>query len=219
MMHHLDADADDDGVEMHMEMGAGGKGQPMEDAHGLDNAMMHADEHAEAGLLNAELHIDVHALMESEAKEDHGMEVEIEHADEVHTSADFEHFVAHKAKSDEHLTQVGLKGATVEMTYAMPVKFFGFWSTTLDTTARADAGGSVEVDYPWYSIFMSKDFSKKTLAPMMKAEIEAQKSATVAVEATGTTSARTFAAPHVFDAMVTVMAKVKASWNLKENVK
>lgn len=220
----------EDGVEdepMHMEGKGDDKGgMQMEmkgDDRGVEHAMMEADEHAQDALLNAELHVDVHTLMESEAKEDHSGEVEIESADEVHSTADFEHFIAHKAKDDERIKEVALKGGKVEMTYAMPVEFLGFWDTTLDTTMSADASGDVEFDYPWYAVFMKKNFSKKTVEPILKAEVEAKKKGDVSVEVKGTTTAstkvRTFAAPHILEAMVSAAAKVKASWNLKENVK
>ena len=223
MMHMMETETEVKGeAGMHMM-----EGKPMDDdEHGLENAMMQADEHAEDGLLNADMHVNIHDLMESEGKEGHqDGAVEIDEADEVHSSADFEHFIAHKAKSDEHMKEVKLKDGKVEVTYALPVEFLGFWDTTLDTTVSADVSGNVEFDYPWYAIFMQKDFSKKSVTPILKSEIDAEIAAatSVDIESKGTTTVptmkRTFAVPHVLESMMNAMGKVRAGWDLKENTK
>lgn len=189
---------------------------------GLDRAMLRANENAEEGLLNAEMHVDVKSLLEKKSQEGAAGGVEIDAATDVHSSGDFEQFIADKSKSDESIRGVDVKDGKVTVTYAMPVKFLGFWGATLDTTASADVSGNVSFEYPWYSVFMKKDFSKMTVEPVIKAEIEAQQGAVTSASLGGTTTpivARTFAAPHVFEAMIKAMGKVRGGWDIKANTK
>lgn len=218
----------EDGVETdEMEMPHDGK--PMEmnvDANGRMEMRVRGDR-PEGGDLeeeeykDADLDVDVESLMKAEAKEDHTHDVEITEATEVHSKDDFEHLVAHKAKTDEHIKQVEVKGGKVEVTYELPVKFLGFWGTTLDTTMSADAEGNVAFDYPWYAVFMKKEFSKNTVEPVLKEELtEAKAGTTATAGATSTPSVkRTFAAPHVFEALLKATTKIRGGWDIKANTR
>lgn len=178
---------------------------------GLDNAMMRANENAEEGLLNAEFHVNVRAMMKDSSSEESD---DIQDADDVHTSVDFEHFVAHKAKSDSRLSEVSIKDKRVEVKYNLPVKFFGFWGATIGTKMRGDIAGNVEVDYPWYAIFTKKMHPTKDILENIQSEIADKKtemSTEDDVRASATTTVivrRSFTMPHVFDAMVQALSDV-----------
>lgn len=175
------------------------------------------DDDADGDLFNIELDIDVEGLMEDEDGDGHHAEgsVEIDDADEVNSSADFEHYVAFKAKSDERIKDVELKDGKVLVTYAMPVKFFGIWRTSMNTTAEVNSTGAVEVRYPWYSVFMRKEFSKNTLEPAFRASLEAHQHANAnsAVQATTTetVSAKSYVVPHVFDTVVKTFSEASSA--------
>lgn len=143
-------------------------------------------------------------------------EAEIDDANDVDTSADLEHFIEFKTKSDKHIEEIKIKDGKLIVVYAMPVKFFGFWGTTLDTTTEINAEGEAEVSYPWYSIFMKKDFSKKTLEPMFKTAIKSHTMVTSDTTVGATTTAevsgkKTFSVPHVLEAVITIYGKVSMS--------
>ncbi len=177
------------------------------------------DDDADDDLFDNEIDIDVDDLMDDEEKAGHTHEGEndVDEADDVDSASDFEHFVSFKAKADNRIKEVEIKDGYLVITYALPVKFFGFWKTSLNTTAEVDSAGTVEVSYPWYSVFMSKDFSKKTLEPAFKASLLAHQHANAnsAVQATTTASlnanVKTYAVPHVFDTVVKTFSQVTSS--------
>lgn len=138
------------------------------DAKGMERAEMMADEHAAFGLETAKMHIDVHALMKEESEPGHGSgEEEIDMPGKVRSSADFEHFVAHKAKEDARIKDVEIKDGKVHVRYEESAKLFGFIGTTINARASADAEGNVNVAYPWYHIFMKKHVSQASLQSAM----------------------------------------------------
>ena len=190
---------------------------PMEKNIDADDKVIVLETESEVDLFDDELEISIEALVEGEDSESHQNDagVVVDSATKVKSSADFEQYVAFKAKSDERIKKVEIKDGKVEVTYALPVKFFGFWKTSLETTAKVDSTGTVEVRYPWYAIFMRKEFSKKTLEPAFRASLEAHQHANAnsAVQATttATVSAKAYVVPHVFDTVVITFAEVSSS--------
>ena len=198
----LSEDADEGGSVK----GAGSSAEEKE--RGLENAMMRANENAEDGLSNAELHVNIRALMMRDKNTDASQGVDISDADEVHSSADFEHFVAHKAKGDVGLTDVDIKNGKVEITHDFPMKFLGFWGTTVSAVARGDEAGNVELDYPWYAMFMKRVYPTASVLKSLQSEIDTDRDTFLIAPVTGTSSARTYAIPHVFDSMMKALGKV-----------
>ena len=200
------------------------EGAKMEVSHKMeDGTEMEGEDDSkmeESGLsstlnLSADLDIDLDDAEEAEDSHAKG-EVKIDEADEVESSADFEHFVEFKAKSDKHIKHVKIKDNKLIVVYAMPVKFFGFWDTTLDTTTEVNAEGEAEVSFPWYSIFMKKDFSKKTLEPMFGAAIKSHMMVMSGTAMSATTSAtasatRSYSVPHMLEAIVVTYGKVNVN--------
>ncbi len=161
------------------------------------------DDDTDEDLFDIEIDIDVDALMndKNESSHTHEGKSDIDEADDVDSAADFEHFVSFKVKADDRIKDVDIKDGNLVVTYALPVKFFGFWKTSLNTTAEVDSAGTVEVRYPWYAIFMRKEFSKKTLEPIFTASLEAEQGG----------SAKAYVVPHVFDTVVKTFSEVSSS--------
>lgn len=126
-------------------------------AHGLENAEMHANEHAQAALENAELHVDLDDETEAQEAGD------VDEPMDVHSEADFKHFVSHKSKTDAHIKSVDVKGGKVAVEYEEAGKWFGFIKGHVNLETTADVNGNVQVKYPWYHVFVSGTHSSASL--------------------------------------------------------
>ena len=172
-------------------------------ATGTARALEVVNEHADDGLANAQLHIDLAASAKEEGS------ATIDAPEKVHTSAELKSFVENKGKADANLKSVDVAEGKVTVTYAMPVKFFGFWHTTMNTTASTDVSGNVTIDYPWYHIFMEKSFSAKAMEPAFTAAVSSTNNMTgeTGESASASVAANTTVAiPEVVDKVVTAFA-------------
>ncbi len=178
---------------------------------------MMVDVENSGSLFDNEIDLNVEALMEGEDGEGHHAAgtAEVDSATKVKSATDFEHYVAFKATEDARLEAVRIKKGKLMVTYAMPVKFFGIWRTSMNTTAEVNSTGAVEVKYPWYSVFMGKEFSKNTLEAAFSASLEAHQHANAnsAVQATTTetVSAKSYVVPHVFDTVVKTFSEASSA--------
>ncbi|MDO8520993.1 MAG: hypothetical protein Q7S52_02660 [bacterium] len=207
---------------MNVEGGMEMDGKMMEDGEEHERAMeraeMMADDEAAFGLETAKMHINVSALMKEENEPGHGVgDAEVDTAAKVHSSADFEHFVAHKAKSDSDIKEVDIKDGKVKVHYRMPAKFLGFIKGSVNARAEADATGKIEVDYPWYHMFMKKHVSSASLQSEIARAIAAKRMALKAGIPVATIEAQVeaaFDAPNLFEMIVDALhgasLKVKA---------
>jgi hypothetical protein len=197
--------------EMHM-MENGEKMDGGMHATGTMRAMEMADEHALGALEKVQLHMDLHSGVHDE----HGAgEPEMDMAVKVRTEHDFEDFVHHKAKSDEHLKGVEVKDGKIEVKYAEPAKLFGFMKTTLNVRASVDAKDNVEVEYPWYHIFMKKQVSKASLQSNIARAVAAERKGVMEGMATTTIEAKIEASmgiPNLFEIIANTLkeASLKA---------
>lgn len=196
--------------EMHMMVNGekmGGRG-----ATGTMRAMEEADEHALEVFEKMELHMD----LDDGVEDDHGADApEMDDADKVRSEHDFEDFVHHKAQSDEHLKEVEVKDGKVKVKYAEPAKLFGFMKTTINARASVDAKDNVEVEYPWYHIFMKKHVSKASLQSNIARAIAAERKAVKEGMATTTIEAKIEASlgiPNLFEIIANTLknSSVKA---------
>ena len=58
---------------------------------------------------------------------------------------------------DIQVTHVSLASTSVSMTYPVRARLFGIFPMTLTAEAQVDAGGAVELYYPWYSFLFATD--------------------------------------------------------------
>ncbi|OGZ12038.1 MAG: hypothetical protein A3C93_04535 [Candidatus Lloydbacteria bacterium RIFCSPHIGHO2_02_FULL_54_17] len=200
--------SDDDMMEDGM-MDDDDDGDEAGDEKGLDRADMMADDHAMFGLETARMHVDVDELLEEESEPGHGGgEAEVDHPSMVHSQADFEHFVAHKAKNDEDIKEVEVKDGKIKVSYRMPAKFLGFMGTSMNVRARADGEGNVDVSYPWYHIFMKKNVSSASLQADIARALAAQRKGVKEGVATTTIEAEVeaaFDAPNLFEIIADIL--------------
>ena len=197
--------------EMHT-MGAGEMMEGEEHETGIDRAQEEADEHALDALGKVELHMD---LMDDEGEEHEAGTPEMDMAAKVRSEHDFEDFVHHKAKADAHLKSVKVKDGKVEVEYAQPAKFLGFMKTTLSARASVDAKDTIEVEYPWYHIFMKKHVSKASMQSNIARALASERFATKQGIATSTIQAKIETAmgiPDLFEIIANELqsARVKA---------
>jgi hypothetical protein len=137
-------------------------------AMGTFRAKEVADEQSWADMGKAELHVNIKG-------EDVAVGASIDMHEKVHSANEFELFVHHKAKTDEHLKSVDVKDGKVDIEYEAPAKLFGFMNTALNTRVSADTSGNVTVTYPWYHIFMKKTHSKASLQSEIARAIAAER--------------------------------------------
>lgn len=202
--------------EMHM-MEDGNKMNGAMHATGTMRAMEMADEHALEAFEKMELHMDLRGGVHDEHDAD---EPEMDMAAKVRTEHDFEDFVHHKSKSDEHLKEVKVKDGKVEVKYAEPAKLFGFMKTTINARASVDAKDNVEVEYPWYHIFMKKHVSKASLQSNIARAVAAERKAVKEGMATSTIQAEIevgMGIPNLFEIIANALkeASVKAETEVK----
>jgi len=137
-------------------------------AHGIENAELHANVNATAGLENAEFHIDFSGDGEGASKND------IDDADKVSTSDDLQSFVKFSATHDVHVKNVDFTQGKVEVAYEEPAELFGFINTSVTADTTVDADGSVTVQYPWYNIFMKNHVDQASLKADIAAKVAAE---------------------------------------------
>ena len=167
---------------------------------------IHTNINTAASLENVELHFDADADM------DDTEESSVNDANEVHTSQDFSHFVALKAKHDANLKSVDVSDDKVEVEYKEPAKLFGFINSSVTAHATADIKGNVEVSYPWYHIFMKKQSSSAALQSKIALAIAAeQKGERSGSASTSMESQTSLALPHLFDIVATALKSASAS--------
>lgn len=167
---------------------------------------IHTNINTAASLENVELHFDADADM------DDTEESSVNDANEVHTSQDFSHFVALKAKHDANLKSVDVSDDKVEVEYKEPAKLFGFINSSVTAHATADIKGNVEVSYPWYHIFMKKQTSSAALQSKIALAIAAeQKGERSGSASTSMESQTSLALPHLFDIVATALKSASAS--------
>ena len=77
----------------------------------------------------------------------------------VSTEADVSGFAAAKISSDARIARVETSSQKVSVGYWMDGKLFGFIPMTIETTAIANANGTVEVSHPWYGFLVKIDES------------------------------------------------------------
>lgn len=218
----------EDGVNAKIEMKGGAdideegdidKGDEDEDsdmrpghATGTMRAMEMADEHALGALEKVQLHMDLRNGVHDEHDAD---EPEMDMAAKVRTAHDFEDFVHHKAKSDEHLKNVEIKDGKIKVEYEEDAKIFGFIGTKINARATVDNKDNVEVSYPWYHIFMKKHVSKASLQSNIARAIAAERKAVKEGMSTTTIEAKIEASlgiPNLFEIIANTLkeASVKA---------
>ena len=203
------------------------EGEKMEDgtleiktgAHGVEKGESHANANANdlEVLEKADLHIE---LDDSDAMEEG--KGDIDEAEDVHSELDFKHFVAHKAKADARIKSVDVSDGKVEVEYEESGKWFGFISGTVDAKASADVKGNVEVEYPWYHIFMSGTHSSASLqseiARALAAERKGEKEGVSSTTLRANISAA-FALPNLFEIIVSTLHKTSVSATATSEVK
>lgn len=192
-------------IESKSEMHMMEDGEKME---GVEHAKGEANEHALEAFEKMELHMD----LEDGVRDEHGAdEPEMDMAVKVRTEHDFEDFVHHKAKSDEHLKNVEIKDGKIKVEYEEDAKLFGFIGTTINARATVDEKDNVEVSYPWYHIFMKKHVSKASLQSNIARAIAAERKAvkegmaTTTIEATIETS---LGIPNLFEIIANTLKEV-----------
>jgi hypothetical protein len=204
-------------TEGEMHMMENGEKMMGKGATGTMRAMEEADEHALEALGKVELHMD---LRNGVHDEHDANEPEMDMAAKVRTGHDFEDFIHHKAKSDAHLKGVEVKDGKIEVKYAEPAKLFGFMKTTINARASVDTKDNVEVEYPWYHIFMKKHVSKASLQSNIARAIAAERKAVREGMATTTIEAKIEASlgiPNLFEIIANTLkeASVKAEAEAK----
>lgn len=188
---------------------------------GHDMGAMHA-EHSLDTLEKAMFRIDLDDAEDGDEEE--AATVAVDSVTKVHSSHDFEHFVAHKAKDDKHLKKVEVANGTMQVTYAEPAKLFGFMKTTINARASVDAKDNVEVEYPWYHIFMKKHVSKASLQSSIARAVAAERKGIKEGMATTTIEAKIEASlgiPNLFEIIANALkeASVKAEAEVKAEAK
>lgn len=84
---------------------------------------------------------------------------------------DFGLRVAQAAVDNEDVDEIVSDEDVTEVRFRTQMRLLGFIPTRANATARADAGGEVEVDYPWYGFLASKGDSSifRSLASELRA--------------------------------------------------
>lgn len=176
------------------------------DIKGSAHAEIHTNINTAASLENVELHFDADADINDTE------ESSVSDANEVHTSQDFSHFVALKAKHDANIKSVDVTDDKVEVEYKEPAKLFGFINSSVTAHATADIKGNVEVSYPWYHIFMKKQSSSAALQSKIALAIAAeQKGERSGSASTSMESQTSLALPHLFDVVARALKSASAS--------
>jgi len=101
-------------------------------------------------------------------------------ADEVSTANDFGIRVASAAIDNESVIDVKSSPEETEVTYASRVYILGFIPKSVTAVARADTGGEVAVDYPWYGLFSRK--GDQTQAKTLVRKLRTAHNALIATE-------------------------------------
>lgn len=174
--------------------------------NGSARTEIHTNINTAASLENVELHFDADADINDTE------ESSVSDANEVHTSQDFSHFVALKAKHDANIKSVDVTDDKVEVEYKEPAKLFGFINSSVTAHATADIKGNVEVSYPWYHIFMKKQSSSAALQSKIALAIAAeQKGERSGSASTSMESQTSLALPHLFDVVARALKSASAS--------
>lgn len=204
-------------TESEMHMMEDGEKMMGRGATGTMRAMEMADEHALPALEKMELHMDLKSGVRDEHDAD---EPEMDDADKVRSEHDFEDFVHHKAKSDEHLKNVEIKDGKIKVEYEEDAKIFGFIGTKINARATVDDKDNVEVSYPWYHIFMKKHVSKASLQSNIARAIAAERKAVKEGMSTTTIEAKietSLGIPNLFEIIANTLkdASLKAEADAK----
>ncbi len=144
------------------------RGESTSTVRGIENAQLRANVNATAGLENAEFHIDFSGNAEGGSKND------VDDADKVSTSDDFQNFVKFSATHDTHLKNVIVAKGNMQVRYEVPAELFGFIDTTITADTVVDGNGNVSVSYPWYAIFMKNHVDRDALETNIKAKVRAE---------------------------------------------
>jgi hypothetical protein len=91
----------------------------------------------------------------------------------VHTDSDLAAYAANVRASNSAITAIHTSSAEVQVSYNESVKLFGFLPMSLSNTVNVDAKGSVNIDQPWYSMFVG------STAGAVKAKLTSDLSAVV----------------------------------------
>ncbi|KKW44028.1 MAG: hypothetical protein UY94_C0037G0004 [Parcubacteria group bacterium GW2011_GWA2_56_21] len=90
---------------------------------------------------------------------------------DVSTDAELSSFIAAQVQADKNVSQVEASADNVAVTYKQNAKLFGFIPITVDATATVDAGGKVNVKYPWYAFLASTN--KADLKAKIQSRVDA----------------------------------------------
>lgn len=72
-------------------------------------------------------------------------------AEQVTTDADLRSFVVSQIRSDENFMSADIGDEEVVVSYRQPARFLGILPMMMPVRVTVDAGGDVDIDYPWYS--------------------------------------------------------------------
>ena len=104
----------------------------------------------------------------------------------VSSSADLEAYTSYMLHENENIQRAEFNENTVSVWYSVPAKLFGFMSVDMPVEVRADASGTVDIKYPWYSFMATGIQSSADL----KASLENQIRTTLGDQSEGPLSAR-----------------------------
>ncbi|MDZ7726257.1 MAG: hypothetical protein U5L75_01615 [Candidatus Campbellbacteria bacterium] len=90
----------------------------------------------------------------------------LQEIDEITDANDFGVQVASAALSDENVVDITTDDEQTEVRYKTRIHLFGFIPTNTEVTARAESGGEVEIDYPWYG-FLSRKGDQGSLSELV----------------------------------------------------
>ncbi len=102
----------------------------------------------------------------------------------VRTNADLGGFIAAQVQADKNVSQVEASADNVAVTYKQNAKLFGFIPITIDATATVDAGGNVNIKYPWYAFLASTNSAE------LEAKIQDRVDAVLGANVSGNASAQ-----------------------------
>lgn len=122
----------------------------------------------------------------------------------VKTQADLDGFVRASLKADKNVAKVAASPASVEVTYKQPVKLLGFIPVRLNARAAVDAGGNVDVRYPWYAFLASTNEAE------LEAKLESRISAMLGADG-GAHASADAAAELAADAQARLVAEIQAT--------
>lgn len=118
--------------------------------------------------------------MSAEAKQN--VRARLEAANERNSANDFGISVAQAAIENEDVASIESDDEKTEVRFNTTMRLFGLLPFKTQATARAAAGGEVEIDYPWYSFLARKSDSDVSVFANIASNIRATHDTIVAGE-------------------------------------